>query len=135
MRARRDGGFTLAEVLVSVAILGITFVAIVGGLGTAIITSDIDRRQAVAQNTLRSFAESVQGEAYDPCPGVPVYGAGYAAPTNYTKTIVAEYWVPVGNTYVGVCPLNDAGLQRLTLTIETADAEVRESVVFFKRAD
>jgi prepilin-type N-terminal cleavage/methylation domain-containing protein len=133
MSPRRDGGFTLAEVLVSVAILGITFVAIIGGLGTAIITSDIDRRQAIAQNTLRSLAEQVRAETYVACPSVPNYGSSYAVPATFTKTVAVEYWVPVGNTFVGTCPLNDGGLQRITITIATTDARVREPVVIFKR--
>lgn len=134
MRGHDDSGFTLAEVLVSVAIMGISFVAIIGGLGTAILTSDIDRRQATAQNSLRSFAEVVQAETYDPCPGVPNYGSSYAAPSNFTKTVSVEYWVKLTNTYVSICPLNDAGLQRVTLTLTSADDRVREPVVIFKRA-
>lgn len=133
MRGSREGGSTLAEVLVTVAILGITFVAIIGGLGTAILTSDIDRRQANAQNGLRTFAEQVRSEAYVACPAAPSYGSSYSAPASMTKTVTVEYWVALTDTYVGVCPLTDDGLQRITLTLASTDDRVREPVVIFKR--
>lgn len=129
----REGGFTLAEVLVSVAILGIAFVTIVGGLGSAILSADVDRRQATAQNELRALAEQIEGEAYDPCPGTPAYGASWAAPTGFTTTMSVEYWVAATDSYQSTCPLNDDGLQRVSLALTSADDRVRESLVMFKR--
>ncbi len=48
-RRRGDGGFTLIELVVAVAIMGVAFVTIVAGMMASIFTSDIHRRQATAQ--------------------------------------------------------------------------------------
>jgi type II secretory pathway pseudopilin PulG len=55
-----DTGETLVELIIAVAIMGITVVALVGGVATTILMSDIHRKQATAGSYVRSYAESVQ---------------------------------------------------------------------------
>lgn len=127
----REDGVSLAEVIVAVAILGIAFAVIVGALGTAIITTDIDRKQANAQNGLRSFAEEVKAETYDACPGVPAYGSSFTPPSPLVASVTVEYWNLV--TFLGSCPPTDFGLQRVQLTLATPDGKITETVQLLKR--
>lgn len=59
---RTDGevGFSLVEVLVAVAILGIAFAALLGAMATSIQTSDLHRQQAETQAVLASAVERVK---------------------------------------------------------------------------
>jgi Tfp pilus assembly protein PilV len=54
-----DEGETLIEVLFAVAIMGITVVALVGGIATTILMSDMHRKQATAGACVRNYAEAV----------------------------------------------------------------------------
>jgi type II secretory pathway pseudopilin PulG len=55
-----DTGETLIELIIAVAIMGITVVALVGGTATFILMSDVHRKQATAGSYVRSYAEAVQ---------------------------------------------------------------------------
>jgi prepilin-type N-terminal cleavage/methylation domain-containing protein len=65
--ARAERGSTLVEVLVAVALLGIAFTAILGGLGTAVQTSGQHREEADANAALVSAAETVKAANFAPC--------------------------------------------------------------------
>ena len=60
LRLHSEAGFSLAEVLMTVVIVGITFTAILGGLATAITVSDYHRKQATADTLARDAAEWVK---------------------------------------------------------------------------
>jgi Tfp pilus assembly protein PilV len=137
VRARRppgDRGETLVEVTVSVILLGITVVALLGGLVTAVMMSDVHRKQARAQAYVRDFAEtlqqSVSSGGYKPCGQLtdyqPVYSTG---DSGFTATVVSvEVWNV--NTFVPSTPsCPDTGVQRLTLRVASAnDGRVAESL-------
>jgi len=59
-RGQGEGGFALIEILVSVTILGIAFVAILGGMATATNTSELHRQQAQVDAVLVSAVERVK---------------------------------------------------------------------------
>lgn len=104
MRPRRctgEAGLTLVELLVTVAIMGIAFAVLVGGLGTAVLGSDLHRKQAEVENMLRSFAESVKGGPYVPCAGPSSYS--YATPDGYRATATVEFAPPPFNAYLDDC--------------------------------
>ena len=64
---RSETGLTLIEVLISVMILGIAFVAILGAMSTTIIGSALHRKQAHEQTLIRSYAEAVKEIPYESC--------------------------------------------------------------------
>jgi prepilin-type N-terminal cleavage/methylation domain-containing protein len=115
---RDEAGFTLIEVIVTVAIMAISFVVIVGGLGTAILGSDISRRQATAQSVLRSSAEAVKGAGYVDCAGAVTYPLPVVQ--GYAVSITGvTYWDQGANTFVSESQCtNDPGLQLLTIKVE-----------------
>lgn len=127
----REDGLTLAEVVVAVAILGIAFAVVVGAMMSAVVSSDVDRKQAAAQNALRTAAEEINAEAYDPCPGTPAYGASVTPPTGFTLTVSTEFWS--GTAFQATCPPTDQGLQRLHLTLAHSGGKASESVEMMKR--
>ncbi len=90
-----DRGETLLELVVAVAIMAVAVVAIVGGMSTSIMVSDIHRKQARAGAAARDYAEAavtwVAGGHYD-ASATPRYDAttvGYAAPSGYTAAAVS----------------------------------------------
>ena len=133
-------GTTLIEVLVTVTIMGIAFTAILGGISTAILASDIHRKQATAQTVLRNLAEFETLAAYTAC-ATTYSTVGFAIPTGYTVSVTPiEYWVqspPSGGqitgTFSGTCPSPDQGLQRLNLSAASVDGRATERVQILKR--
>jgi type II secretory pathway pseudopilin PulG len=141
---RDDRGETLVELMVALAIMGTAVIALVGGIGTFVHTSDIHRKQAKSQAFLREFAETLQSS-------MATYPTGYVACTTDAST--GSPWLTYENLYnvpvadrpmykvhvLGVavwnrttatyttCPAaGDAGVQRVTLQVYTADTRADE---------
>ncbi|MEU6311468.1 type II secretion system protein [Streptomyces sp. NPDC047014] len=114
-RRRGEEGETLIEVLVAVVLIGVAFVAVLGGIGTAITSSATQQKVTGADSVLRSAAERIVSEPYVPC------ASGYgtpAAPTGYTVTVTVAYWDGAG-TFGRSCPAADTGVQKVTLTVRS----------------
>lgn len=127
--ATGDSGYTLVELLLAVAILGIGGVAVVGAMMTSITISDLGLRQAEGQGEVRAYAEAVAGAAYVNC--AASYSAPYSAPIGYTASMTVAYWN--GTSFTGSCG-PDRGLQRVTLSVTATDGRGSESVAIAKRA-
>lgn len=98
--------------------MGIAFVVIVGGIGTAIIGSDLQNQRATADVALRTAAERIVGELpYAPCATSASYVPAVVPGVDVTVTSVS-YWDQVGNTFVTVAPdpCSDSGLQLIELS-------------------
>jgi prepilin-type N-terminal cleavage/methylation domain-containing protein len=136
-RVREERGETLTEVLVTVSIMGILFVAVLGALSMSEITSDISKRQGIAESLVRSYGEQVQGLPYVNCATVSSYTiVGFSKPTNFTVGPTAvRYWngsnAPAA--FGAGCPSPDQGVQAVDLQAKTADGKVNETLTVYKR--
>jgi len=145
----RDEGFSLAEVLVTIVIVGITFSAILGGLMMSIRVSDLQRTEATADAVARSAAEWVKDSVrnpYVPCGGTGAYSlAGLPTPSGYSATITSVAYSDgaapaTTGTYdlpshiQATCPSGgDKGLQRITIVATSSDGQAAETVQIMKR--
>ena len=147
-RVNSEDGFSLAELLVTIVLVSVTFVAILTGLMTTIRVSASHRTQATTDAVVRSAAEWVKDMSNNPyrttCNGPAMYSLnGLAMPTGYSATITrVEYWDGAApgatDTYTpafGPCPAGgDKGLQRITITATSSDGQATETVQIMKRA-
>jgi prepilin-type N-terminal cleavage/methylation domain-containing protein len=151
MRARSSGsedGYSLAEILVTIVIVGIAFSAVLGGLFTSIASSAYQRKQATADTLARDAAELVKNNAANPyvnCAGVSTYSMPSPPPGFQVFIRVSppgvEYWKgsPIGSGPYAVdtdfqssCP-PDIGLQRITIQARSNDGQALETVQVLKR--
>ena len=72
-RRTSEAGESLVEIVVAVAILGLGVVALLGGLGTAVSTSGLHRRQADVSAVLTAASERVKLADYMACAGAAEY--------------------------------------------------------------
>ena len=138
--ADRERGETLLELLIALTIMGITVVAVIGGLVTTITVSDVHRKQSTAGAAVRDYAENVEkfvaGAGYTACatpssyaPGVS--GIDFTPPAGYAASAVAvRYWS--GTAWVA-SPCADIGLQELTVQVASSDARATERLVLVLR--
>jgi type II secretory pathway pseudopilin PulG len=136
-RRHDDRGETLVEVLVSLMILSVAVVALIGGLVTAVVMSDIHRKQAKAGAFVRDFAEKVENAvaatptAYTDCATTATYKAFYSTTGDsaFLTPDVTEvmYWDESTDSFVSTCS-PDSGVQRLSLRIASADGRAAETL-------
>jgi prepilin-type N-terminal cleavage/methylation domain-containing protein len=143
-RRQKQDGFSLAEILVTIAIVGITFTAILGGIMTSITASALQRKQATADSLARSAAEWVKDSLhnpYIPCPAT-YSTSGLSVPSGFSVAITeVQYWTgttPVAGTpyspvFQTACPGTDKGIQRITIAATSSDGQVVERVQLTKR--
>jgi type II secretory pathway pseudopilin PulG len=138
-----DGGETLIELVVAVSIMGVALVAVMAGLGTSVVVSDIHRKQATAGAVLRNYAEAINatvadGGYVDDCALSPAHAyaspAGFTPPSGYSASVVPgsmRYWN--GSDWQPTCPAADTGLQQLTIQVASADDRATETLVLTLR--
>lgn len=128
---RSEAGTTLIELLVAVAIMGIAFVTILGGIGTAIIGSDIQKRDATGGVVLTSAAEKIVADSmpYKPCAAPADYqDPAYLDPTftrgGYRVEVTeVDFWdggsgyVPLPVPPPAACGDADNGIQLIKLQL------------------
>lgn len=107
---KNQRGFTLIEVLISVAILGLVAVMFFGGLNTASgITFSTDERQT-AKNLAESQMEYVKNQLY--------------APSYVPAPISSEYTNYSANVSVSTIAARDGNIQHITVIIKHQNQEV-----------
>ena len=153
-RAGRQGGFSLIEILICVALVGSVILALAAGMLTLIKTNRVTSQRQQIQLALGSYTESLKASEYIACTaGLPVptpaeYQANYSVwaprwvPTKaaMTATITGvEYWndsaAPTGG-FAATCPVGgDASTQRLTVEVTWQGRTGTAQVVKSYRAD
>ena len=131
-----DAGVTLVELLMTVAIMGIAFVAIIGGFYTITTVSSGNRDLVDGRSTVKQYAELIESQPFRTCPATYSL-AGVVTPTGWNApTVTLTYWDPVATStdpvntkgaFVAGCPSATA-VQRIHITMTTSDG--RTSVVF-----
>src|SRR3954471_5257846 len=91
---RGEAGFSIAELLVTIVLVSVTFVAILTGLMTTIRVSATHRTQATTDSVARSAAEWVKDITHNPyratCGGVGMYSlSGLPTPSGYSASITS----------------------------------------------
>lgn len=132
---RPDDGFSLIEVLVAVALLGIAVAAILGGMMTSLLATDVHRKQATGETVLRSYAEATKSHAqanYAPC--ATTYTPAYTAPAGFSATtpVPVSYrsgatWVNASETPLSGCTATSDVVQMLDITVASDDGRSVES--------
>jgi prepilin-type N-terminal cleavage/methylation domain-containing protein len=146
-----EDGFSLPELLITIVLVSVTFVAILTGLMTTIRVSAVHRTEATTDAVARSAAEWVKDSGRNPyratCNGPSMYSLdGLAIPAGYSAAITqVQYWdgtAPADTgTYnlpshiVNACPGgSDKGLQRITIVATSSNGQATETVQVMKRA-
>jgi len=134
-RLRCDAGTTLIEALVTIAIMAACFAAILGGVSTQILMSDVHHKQASAQTILRSYADLIEASTtWRACAAVTSdYAPGQLSysdyPSGYTPSATAvKYWDAASATFKSTCT-TDGGLQLVTIQVQSDRATESMDVV------
>src|SRR5262245_26502308 len=64
VRARGDDGISLAEILVTIAILGVCVAVLLGGTTALPVATTVHRRDAQADAMLRNWAEAIKAKPF-----------------------------------------------------------------------
>lgn len=131
MRAHSDRGESLLELVVAIALMGVAIVAVMSGLTTTVLLSDVQRKQATAGTVVRNYASALQqfvaSGHYVACASAGSYVVpGFAPPAGFTARIVSgsvRYWT--GVLWLPLC-LPDRGLQKLRISVESTDGRASE---------
>ena len=110
---RNEKGFTLIEVIIAMALLGIIAIAFLGALATASQAIIIADERATAESLARSQMEYVKNQDYDGVNNPPQYTLLSDTPADYTIVIDAVRLDPNGDGTD-----NDDGIQKITVTVD-----------------
>jgi prepilin-type N-terminal cleavage/methylation domain-containing protein len=137
----KEKGFSLLEVALSIALLGMVATAILGGLSTISNASFTTDRQSIAISLAQSQLEYIDSQPYQEAPdgGEVSYIEISDVPSNYSissidRTLVKVAGTPGTASIIGVpwdsssgqAVVSDEGLQRISLIIYNGDKPVLE---------
>lgn len=127
MAARRSGqgGFSLVEVLVAVALMVPVILSATLGLFTAVASSQLTERTQLLETAIASYGESLRNLPTYPDCGTPAqWNDAYDSwadrwtsddPRTTVRVTGVRYWNQATATYVDTCTV-DGGAQQLALT-------------------
>jgi prepilin-type N-terminal cleavage/methylation domain-containing protein len=124
---KNQDGFSLMEILVSMAIVGILSTSVAGALSTAHKTNIAGNEMTTAESVARSQMDYVQNQPYDTANATPVYAVLSDLPSGYS--IVTPMAVRLDPKDDGTA--NDDGLQQITVTVKRG-TEIVYTLIDFK---
>ena len=117
-----EKGFSLMEVALAIALLGIVAVAYLGALATGSRAIMIADERATAESLARTQMEYVRQQAYDGENNPPIYSTIPDIPDGYEIDVGAVRLDPYGDGTT-----NDDGIQSITVLIKhTVGEETKE---------
>jgi type II secretory pathway pseudopilin PulG len=141
---RPDGGLTLVELVVAIALLGMGVVAILSAYATLIVTGDRARKHGDVGTVIAAASAAVVDPGrnpYEPCASSGSYDPtrGITLPSGLTAdhvTVTAvRYWD--GTSFQATCYDDSVGsfsrLQEIAVRVESADGRVSEVLTVVKR--
>jgi prepilin-type N-terminal cleavage/methylation domain-containing protein len=125
---RGDAGLTLAELLVTLAIMGIAFVAILSGITTFFRSQSANTTLADLDDSIRSYSEQLVGQPYQSC----ATSYSVAVPSGFSGSVQVRYWdgaLPA--SFNSTCTA-DLGVQQLTVTLTNSADGITDSMQVVK---
>lgn len=125
--AETDDGYTLVEVLVSLALMGLVISSILPAMWSAIRVSRFSDTQAKVEAVLGSAVDRVSNYGWHPCPETDSLG-GYAAkaknaaaifewPSSTVEVLDVQYWDTSSKTWSTTDPVSAADCGRTVISI------------------
>lgn len=137
--ARADGGYTLIEALISIALLGVVVVPMIAAMGTSIRVSSTAKSVAQVESALLSAADRVNRAPlrcdYDQYAQAAVQTQGWAADRASTTTVwfdpAARAWAVDDDGCRFDSPTMDL-VQRVEIFVTSPDGTISRSIEVVK---
>lgn len=120
MISHSDRGESLVEILLTIAILGIAFAAVLAGIGTTVLTSGINRDQAQETSDVRGIAERLQAEPFVACRTDAEY-VDAVQPALPASSFTLQVRYSSGGAFAETCPGAGVVLHEIAITTVPAD--------------
>lgn len=114
MTGDSDSGFTLVELIVAVAIMGVAVVGIITGLATAVSSTTYDGRVSKADTAVRDYAATIKAQMAASCTG-----GGGSFTTAVTPAVPAGIALSPAVGTSETCPIAGAAPSTLTVSAST----------------
>ena len=130
---RAEKGFTLIEVIIAMALLGIVGVALLSGMLTSYLSVSLADELATAESLARTEMEYVRNQAYSVCVEEQHYKWDYELPSGTTVNGYPSWWsnanhvLPAGyeaytvSVVVEALHPTDDGIQKMTVIVKHRD--------------
>ena len=146
-RGRRDGGFSIVEIIVSIVLMGTVVVAILNAVGVSVKASSTSRSAAQVETAIVNAADRVN-RAPQSC-DYTIYAQAAVQIEGWPKenaSVTQQYYVPGANAKVaGTWATGAPGyegcdgvvaskllVQKVTVSIVSPDGKVRRSIEVVK---
>jgi hypothetical protein len=150
-RRRGDAGFSLAENLVAITLMGTAILTVIGAMWTTVRTSQFSDDQAKVEAVLGGAVDALASIAFQPCPvsddgtnGYDQYAqVGAAAvdwPSSTVKITRMKYWDPYNDDWASTNGVEGSDcastaflstaktMQLLTITVTTPEGDYSRSI-------
>jgi Tfp pilus assembly protein PilV len=132
-----EEGVTLIECVIALFIIATAVVALLGGLGSSIVASDMHRKTVTSDAVARSWAEQIQAAPWVSCatPGTPYGPAPVPNASAYSGSVTTVQYGTASGVGFGACTPNTVTdtVQTLTLVVKATDGRGLTRLQIVKR--